>query len=466
MSNKSTLKERLTQAGQQHVFRFWDELGNEQQEHLVKQLESLDLDHLQHWNSSENNQSPDWAKLAETASPPPAFRPDNETQAISPVEAQAAGLDAILKGKIGMILVAGGQGTRLGFDHPKGLYELGAISERSLIQILFEQLLAINRRHRVDIPLYVMTSPATDAETVAFIEDNQFFGLQPESVTVFCQGTMPAVDQLSGRLILDEKASLFLSPDGHGGMLAALEHHGCLRDANNRGVEHLFYCQVDNPLAQICDATLLGYHLLSQSELTTQAVQKAHALERVGNVVSIDDSVQIIEYSDLPENVAQQTNDDGSLRLWAGNIAVHVFDVCFLTRMLSQSNALPFHLANKKVPYLDETGRKIEPDQPNAIKFERFIFDLLPLAKNAIVVEAHKSESFAPVKNAKAESTDTAETSQRAMISLHQRWLREAGVSVADDIVVEINPLFADSVKELKAKIKPGTVITQPTYFI
>jgi UDP-N-acetylglucosamine/UDP-N-acetylgalactosamine diphosphorylase len=276
---------------------------------------------------------------------------------------------------------------------------------------------------------------------------------------------MPAVEVETGRLLLAEPGSLFLSPDGHGGMLAAFDRSGGMDDAQGRGVELLFYGQVDNPLLQICDPLLLGYHLLAESEMTTQVVQKASPLERVGNVAEIDGQTCIIEYSDLPDDVARRTNPDGTLWLWAGNLAVHVFAVEFLDRVSDQADVLPFHRARKKADFVDSDGQVVSSTTPNAIKFERFIFDLLPAARNAIVVESVAAEAFAPVKNASDAATDTAETARRAMIQRDTRRLRQAGVEVAEGVAVEINPRWALDADDVARKIQPGLQVTQATYF-
>ncbi len=164
--------------------------------------------------------------------------------------------------------------------------------------------------------------------------------------------------------------------------MTALAKSGCLADAKSRGIKLFFYAQIDNPLAEICDPVLIGYHILAKSELTTQVVKKRFAKEKVGNVVSVDSKVQIIEYSDLPDNVAEQTTASGDLKLWAGNIAIHVFDLAFLEKVSTQAGGLPFHRASKKVGYVDDSGKLVAPAEPNATKFERFVFDLLPLAAN------------------------------------------------------------------------------------
>ena len=310
-----------------------------------------------------------------------------------------------------------------------------------------------------------MTSPATHEETVQFLEENDRFGLPSDCVHVFQQGTMPAVDMATGKVLLADKDSVFVSPDGHGGMLAAMEKHGCLGECERRGVEHLFYLQVDNPMIDIGSPEFLGYHLLCESELTSQVIAKEDPLERVGNVVDIDGRLIVVEYSDLPDEAANRRNDDGSLTIWAGSIAVHLMSVSFLRRMLRQADALPFHIAKKKVPHLHpETGESVTPETPNALKFERFIFDILPHAKNAIVVEIDREKGFGPLKNAPGAKTDTPESVRAQMSRQAVRWLQQAGADVEDGAVVEISPLFARTAEEVQKRVPSGIEILDGTY--
>jgi UDP-N-acetylglucosamine/UDP-N-acetylgalactosamine diphosphorylase len=366
---------------------------------------------------------------------------------------------------VGVILVAGGQGTRLGFDHPKGMFPIGPISGRSLFQIYVEKILAAGRRHGVRIPLYLMTSPATHKKTKAFFSRHHNFGLEAEDLIIFRQGTMPAVDAASGRVLLERPGQIALSPDGHGGTLAALARSGALADIQQRGLRHLFYFQVDNPLVDVCGAEFVGCHLLTDSEMSTQVVAKQHPKDQLGNVVQVDGRLQVIEYSDLPDDVAERRNADGSLEIWAGSIAVHMFAVDFLRRMAAAADALPFHIAHKKVAYIGRAGRLVKPKKTNAIKFERFIFDLMPSAARAIVVEVDPQEAFAPLKNASRAATDTPEWVRAQMVAQHRRWLRRAGAEIDDGVAVEICPLWALDAEETAAKIKPGTRIAEATYF-
>ncbi len=457
--------------GQEHLLDFWDQLSAAGRDSLTRQIQGVDFRLIQKLHAQGQDQS-NFRDLALRAGPPVGFRLDAAKNRITLDDARARGRQAVAAGQVGVILVAGGQGTRLGFDHPKGMFQIGPVSGRTLFQIHIEKLLATARRFGVRMPLYLMTSPATHEETVQYLDAHDRFGLPAEDLLVFCQGTMPAVDAASGKVLLESPDRLALSPNGHGGMLAAFATSGAMDDAARRGIRELFYFQVDNPLVEIAGAEYLGYHILSDAEMTTQVIAKRDPLEKVGNVVSADGRSLVIEYSDLPDDVARLTNPDGSLKIWAGSIAVHVFDLGFLRRMAGQLDSpshdslpdeFPFHIANKKVACIDASGKRAEPAKPNAIKFERFIFDLMPAARNAIVVEVDPAKAFAPLKNASGAATDTPESVKAQMCALHREWLRAAGAEVGD-VAVEISPSFALDAEELRDKIRPGMKITAPTY--
>ena len=456
---------RLADWGQQHLLDHWDVLDEQGQAQLAKQIDEVDLALIDRLWKQSGTASTDWRALAEKGRTPKGIRLHEKEPMFSESHARAVGERAIREGSVAAILVAGGQGSRLGFPHPKGMYQIGPVSSRTLFEIFADQIVATTGRFESTLPLYLMTSPATHVETVEYFVQNDYLGLPKNQVEIFCQGTMPAVDAETGKVLMDGPGHLFESPDGHGGTLAALARSGCLDGMMERGIKYLFYFQVDNPLVCVADPIFLGYHILSKSEMSTHVIAKDDPLEKVGNVVSIDDHLQIIEYSDLPEEAACRRNEDGSLALWAGSIAVHAFDVAFLARVQDRQDALPFHLANKKVSYLAASGETIVPTQPNAIKFERFIFDLLPLAENAIVVEVDPQEGFAPLKNASGAAKDTPESTRSAIAAQHARWLRTAGATLAKDVIVEVNPRFALNVAELADKLQPGLELTEDRYF-
>ncbi len=455
----------LKKFGQEHLLAFWDKLSSDQQSSLEQQLSEIDFAQIDGL-SRGTEESPDWAAMAIHAQSPPAIALGEHPSGFTLAEATKAGEQSLAEGKLAMILAAGGQGTRLGFDQPKGLFEIGPLSSRTLFEMQIDRLKALMKRYGHAIPLYIMTSPATDEETRNYFESVNWLGLDKENVQIFCQGTMPAVDAKTGKILMSATHQVALSPNGHGGMLAALHKNGCLQAARSKGVEHFFYCQIDNPMVSVCDPTLIGSHLLTKSQITTQVVRKRFALEKVGNVVAVDGRVRIIEYSDLPASAAELTNADGSLRLWAGNIAVHLFELEFLASMLDQVEALPFHRAFKSVAFVRPDGEFEKPTEPNAHKFERFIFDLLPMAERSLVVEGDAAEVFAPVKNADGAPTDTPAATKQAISALHRQWLQSAGVLVADGIKVEIHPAWALDANEVKGKILSGTTISSDTYFL
>lgn len=452
------------QYGQEQLFQFWKRLSAGEQDNLLAQIATIDLEQIRRLFQKATDEV-DWHSLAEKAEPPQAIRLMDSSPPITAQAAMECGEHAIRSGKIAMILVAGGQGTRLGFDQPKGMFRIGPVSNRSLFAMHADSIRGTSRRYGVSIPMYVMTSPATDLATREYFQEHRNLGLGNDELQVFCQGTMPAVDAATGAILMDSPSSLALSPDGHGGIVAALHQQKVLESARQRGIEHFFYAQVDNPLVRACDPLLIGYHLLAQSQMTTQVVSKRFATEKVGNVVAIHGRSNIIEYSDLPEAIANQVLPNGNLKLWAGNIAIHVLDLNFLESSATENNGLPFHRALKSVPFVDASGSLVKPSAPNAIKFERFVFDLLPLADRTIVVEGDAKEVFAPVKNADGAATDTPTHCRLALIAQHKRWLEKAGVSVSDLAKVEINPYWALDANEVQQKIQKPAEILVDTYF-
>jgi len=274
------LRDRLAPIGQQHLVAFWPRLSAAERDRLAQQIEAIDVEEFRELQAdfrqrqaAGGDEKSQWAALAARAEPPPAMRLDGSGVPFTADQSRSRGAELLRSGQVGMILVAGGLGTRLGFDQPKGLFPLGPLSNRTLFQILLEQLQAVGRRYRVSIPLYVMTSPATDEVTRTFLQENRWFGIPVADARIFRQATMWAVDDRFERILLESPGSLFLGPDGHGGMLAALAKSGCLADMQGRGLTQIFYGQIDNPLLQICDELFLGSHVLAGSEMTTQVVR-------------------------------------------------------------------------------------------------------------------------------------------------------------------------------------------------
>jgi UDP-N-acetylglucosamine/UDP-N-acetylgalactosamine diphosphorylase len=457
------LRQKLQQYRQEHVLAWWDRLDDNQRRQLLDQLLSLDLDRLAQLYAERDRtyRVPDWSRI-KPLDVVPADAPDNAAM-------RAVGEQALRCGETAVLVVAGGQGSRLGFNHPKGMYPIGPVSRKSLFQIHAEKVLALDRRYGNQPPFLIMTSPATDAETRQFFAEHAYFGLSSKEVFFFCQGTMPALDLATGKLLLEAPDRLFLSPDGHGGALTALNKSGLLDQLRRRSIRHLFYFQVDNPLVKVADPIFLGRHLAQRSEASSKIVPKQGPKDRLGNLVLVDGRCTMIEYSDLPDSLANERDADGRLRLWAGNPAIHIFDVDFLVRVTAGAGLLPFHIARKKVPYLDDKGQVVQPQKENALKFERFIFDVLPLAERWLVMETSHQEEFAPLKN--AEGADSPQTVQAALTNLAADWLRRAGIEVPRTangepaVALEVSPLFALDAEEFARRIDRNIRIEGPTYF-
>jgi len=453
-----SLRARLSSSGQDQVLRFAQELDARDRRRLAAQIQALDLDAIVELVQT-HVRGKGTLHLPRDIQPAPAYpRVPGPDQRQMYSEAQARGVELLRLGKVGAFLVAGGQGTRLGYEGPKGEFPVTPVKNKPLFQVFAEQLLSHARDAGRPIPWYVMTSDVNDTPTRAFFDRHDHFGYDPADIVFFQQGMMPAFD-LDGRMLLSESGSLALSPDGHGGSLRALSKSGALADMQKRGVEHLSYFQVDNPLVHCVDPLFLGLHDVTGSEMSSKTIPKAGPLEKVGNFVLGDGKLQVIEYSDLPEELARQKNADGTLRFNSGSIAIHALRVEFIERLNSGGRLrLPWHRAEKKVPCLDSHGELIKPTRPNAIKLEQFVFDAIPLAKNPIVYTTDRAEEFSPVKN--AEGVDSPATARRDQIRRAARWLKDAGVDVAfeagePDAVLEISPLFANSAQQLRTRKLP-----------
>jgi UDP-N-acetylglucosamine/UDP-N-acetylgalactosamine diphosphorylase len=455
------VRERLRQYDQEHVLAGWDRLGDTERQDLLEQIREVNLEQLGRLYAERDRAFA--VPQPEQIAPALVARLDEADE-----EVRTVGEAALRRGEVAALVVAGGQGSRLGFEHPKGMFAIGPVSGKTLLQIHAEKVLASSRRYRKPVPLLVMTSPATDAETRQFFAAHQLFGLPPEQVHFFRQGTMPALDLATGGLLLEAPGRLFTSPNGHGGTLRALADSGLLGRLRADGIRDVFYFQVDNPLVKVCDPAFLGHHRAARAEVSSKVVPKEGPTDKLGNLVLVDRRCTIIEYSDLPEDLARQTDAQGRLRIWAGSPAIHIFSVDFLERMTRGEGRLPYHVARKKVPHVDSAGNLVQPARENALKFEMFIFDVLPQAERWTVVETSRREEFVPLKN--AAGPDSPETVRQAISDLAADWLEQAGVEVprredgSAAVPLEISPRVALDALDLADKVAPGMRVEGPTY--
>jgi UDP-N-acetylglucosamine/UDP-N-acetylgalactosamine diphosphorylase len=454
------LLQRLRRHGQEHVLRFWPQLADGQRRSLLAQLQGVDLEQLQ--QLFQRRQSLNHLPPMERVQPVQPVRLES-----ADAQSRSLGEEALRRGEVAALVVAGGQGSRLRATDPKGMFEIGPVSGKTLFQIHAEKVLAVHRKFGRPVPLLVMTSPATDAKTREFFARQGFFGLPAAEVFFFCQGTMPAVDRETGRLLLESHGSLALSPNGHGGVLLALQQSGLLGMLQERGIRDIAYFQVDNPLVKVADPLFLGHHRARQAEVSVKVLAKKTPEDRMGNLVLVDGRCCIIEYFDLPRELAHERDGQGKLRFTAGSPAIHIFDVDFLDRVSRRAGGQPFHAAEKKVPYINDAGQRVEPLKENALKFEMFIFDAFPHAERWVVVETSREDEFAPLKN--ASGPDSPETVQRALTRRALRWLEQAEVRVhgpgaPEEWMVEISPLLALGPEDLAGKLVEGLHVDRPLH--
>jgi UDP-N-acetylglucosamine/UDP-N-acetylgalactosamine diphosphorylase len=460
------LKNVLKKYGQTHLLAFWDDLAPDRQENLLAQLTQTDFDQLDRWRTEYVLKDTPF-KLPAKLAPAPSYapQPDAAAQRRKYDQARQLGKDLISRGKVAAFVVAGGQGTRLGFDGPKGNFPISPIKNKTLFQIFAETISAASQKYHAVCPWYVMTSPLNHNQTLDIFAANNYYGLNKNDVFIFQQGTLPNFS-LDGKILLADKDPIATSPDGHGGSLRALYNSGALDDMKKRGVEFISYWQVDNPLINIFDPLFIGLHALDGAEMSSKAVTKTGPLEKVGNFCLADGKVTVIEYSDLPDEIALKKNRDGAPVFNLGSIGIHVISVAFVERLNKHGFALPLHKAVKKIPYINDKGQRIEPAQPSGVKLESFVFDAIPLASKSIILQTLRSEEFAPTKN--ATGVDSAETTRQMMIARAAGWLELAGIKIprkpdgSPDCVIEIAPSFAiykEDVKAIPDGIKSGDKI-------
>ena len=415
----------LERAGQRHLLDHAEALPPEARDRFLARLAAVD-----------------WDELARPAEPPPldqvepaevVTRADRERRETALRE---AGERAYRGGRVAVLMVAGGQGTRLGLDGPKGSFALGPLSGKSLYQLQAEKVVSLSRRVGRAVPLLVMTSPATDDETRRFFAAGGGFGLDAEQLRFHVQGTVPSTDR-QGRALLAAPGELLENPDGHGGAFDMLVSTGELERLRADGVETLVYLQVDNVLAPVDDPVLVGLASTQGADVVTKVLAKTHPDERVGHLVRVGGRDRIVEYTELtPEQTRAAAPDGRPVYRW-GSPALHAWSLGFLARLAERGYRPPLHRSAKPLQaWIDGEVRRVE-----GFKHERFVFDLIAEADRSVGLEIDRGAEFAPLKN--AEGSDSPATAGAAMLRRSTTWLEAAGVEVAPGARVEISPLFA-----------------------
>lgn len=467
------LIEKFRHAGQAQVFAFFDRLAPAGQRQLLAEAAEIDLAEIDRLTRTLlARDAVAGVDLGGLAPAPYERRPEHGGDAVAWGHAKAAGEAALRAGRVAAFTVAGGQGTRLGYDGPKGTFRVTPVKQKSLFQVFAEKIHAAGVRYGRPVHWFIMTSHANHAATEAFFAEHQCFGLDRARVHFFRQGRMPAVS-FDGKILLETTSSLALAPDGHGGSLRALERSGALDLMKSEGVDTLSYFQVDNPLVRSIDPAFIGWHVRRGSEMTSKMVPKAYAEEKVGHFCTQRGRTVVVEYSDLPMAMQRETDAGGPLRYLAGSIAIHVLDREFVRRVAAggEGVSLPFHRADKKIPTVDAAGNDVKPAAANGVKFELFVFDALPFAKNPVIIETLRADDFSPVKNARG--VDSPQTCRDDQLRQFGRWLKANGASLPTDatglprLALEVSPRFGydeDSFAEAWKKLSPKPGLTDGLY--
>ena len=430
--NYMQAKKLLEANGQEHILRFWDRLGAAERKALLAQVSGIDFKELARCRAMLPGGAP---VAASPAGCKPTAPKVAELKGKALAAAVAAGEKELAAGRVGVLLVAGGQGSRLGFEGPKGAYPIGPVTDKPLFHFHARKVLAKARRYGKPVPFYIMTSEANYAATLQCFRDNGWFGLDRKDVFFFKQGMWPGMTA-DGKVILDAPGHVFMSPDGHGGLLAALKRSGALADMKRRGLKSIFFFQVDNPLVEIADEAFIGHHVLQRSEYSLKLCAKRDPYEKVGMPMKFGKSFKMVEYTEMTDEQCNRKGPDGRLYFLYGSPAIHVFDRAFLER--EATKPMPLHLAHKKIAQVADDGKVVKPSEPNGYKFEKFIFDILPDAKRAAFLAFDQKDEFSPVKN--AEGGDSPATCKADLQAKWRRQLAARGILIQGDATIEVDP--------------------------
>lgn len=448
MPKAEKISQVLAAHKQGHILAYFNQLDLKERGSLLGQAAAIDLEELTFLINTLVKTEPTPSSATADLAPAPYIQlPRNGGDPEKWQEAFDLGEEALRAGNVAVVTVAGGQGTRLGFDGPKGTFAVTPVQKKSLFQVFSEKIQSAEMRYNCTIPWFIMTSAINHAATVRFFKQNAYFNRDPDQTHFFSQGLMPAVNN-AGKILLEGPSRIALSPDGHGGVFRALVRQGAVEKMNHSGIDLISYFQVDNPLAACIDPAFLGFHLKADSEMSSKMVPRIDPTEKVGLFCLQNDRLTVVEYSNIPKGYAEQRDASGHLRYRVANIAMHILSSDFIQRIGSSgARAFPFHRAEKNIQALDPEGDSLTPVSTKGIKFELFIFDALPFARNPIVIETDRASEFSPVKNAKGQ--DSPKTCIEAQLRQFYRWAQAAGLSLplnekgVPDIAIEVSPLFA-----------------------
>ncbi|ALC86730.1 hypothetical protein AM499_13515 [Bacillus sp. FJAT-22090] len=386
MERLEYIREKINRFGQGHLLSFYNVLKPKEKEALINQINEIDFEEI------------------EDASSQLSIPPNNSKGKILPIEYESVlslsdskrkmyeehGLKLLKEKKVAVVLIAGGQGTRLGHDGPKGTVSIGVSSNQSLFALQAERLRKIEEKTKSIIPWYIMTSPINELETKKFFKENDYFNCKPEQIFFFKQDLIPTLTP-NGKIILESKSKISMSPNGNGGVFAAMKSSGILKDLKMKGIKWVFFNNIDNALVQVADPLFIGFADLKGAEVSSKSVKKREPSEKVGVFCLSEGKPSVIEYSEMSKEESEGE------KFTNANIGIHLFQLSFLEKTMDVE--LPYHFAHKIIPSVNEIGQTIKIIKPNGYKLEKFYFDIFQYAESMSVLQVLRETEFAPVKN-------------------------------------------------------------------
>ncbi|HCC04214.1 MAG TPA: UDP-N-acetylglucosamine pyrophosphorylase [Clostridiales bacterium] len=408
--NIEEIRHTLKKYNQEHLLNFYDNMEESKQNKLLEQIENIDFELIK----SLYDKTKDGIKNEDAEIEPIDFMDKYKLNEDYKYYEQI-GEKAIRAGKLAVVTMAGGQGTRLGHNGPKGTYDIGLDSHKSLFELLFDYIKEQNEKYNVQIPWFIMTSKENNEATVKFFKDNKYFGYE-KNIFFFIQGQLPMIDT-EGKILIGEDYLIKEAADGHGGVYESLVKSGMVEKMKQLGVEWVFIGGVDNCLVKMVDPVLMGIAIDKGVTAAGKSVVKANPHEKVGAFCKKNGKPSVVEYSEITDEMAEATDENGELLYGESHILCNLFNISAIERMGSEP--LPYHSAFKKATYIDKDGNKIVPTSPNAYKFEAFLFDAFGEVDDMAILRVKREEEFAPVKN--ATGVDSPETARELYNNFHKK---------------------------------------------
>ena len=393
MDKTQNVMELLKVYNQEHVIKLLEKLKGNKKEELIEQLIKIDFHQIKELYDNTKKE----IEIKENKIEEISYLDKAKLKYEQREEFDALGEDIIRKGQYAVVTMAGGQGTRLGYPGPKGTFKLDVYGKgKYLFEILAENLKEANKKYDTTIPWYIMTSKENNDETEAFLKKNNYFGYDEENVMLFMQGELPLVDT-EGKLLIGKDMKIKEASDGNGGVFSSLRATGMLANMKERNIKWIFIGGVDNALLKMADVTLLGMAIKKEVQIASKSVVKANPQERVGVFCKMNGHPKVIEYSELPEKMAEEVDSSGELKYGESHIMCNLFTIDAIEKVSKEP--LMYHSAFKKNSYIDEEGKEIIPEEPNSYKFESFIFDAFEFFDDIAILRGKREDDFAPVKN-------------------------------------------------------------------